>query len=291
MINWYPGHMAKAQQKLKERLQVIDVVIELLDARIPFSSRNPQLEELLEEQRRIIVLNKMDLADYETTKDWVAKLEQEAPTIAVNSLRGQRVSLILNRAQEMMVEEQEKLAAQGRRQKNIRLMIVGVPNVGKSQLINQLCNSGSARTGDTPGVTRGQQWVKLREGFELLDTPGVLWPKQDDEEVAFKLAATGAIKEGSYDQETVAYKLLKILEERAAAQLQERYKLDWLPTHTLELMEEIGRKRGCLMSGGKIDRQRTAEIILKDFRGGQLGRITLETPKEVSEDEDSRTDY
>lgn len=278
MINWYPGHMAKAKKKLKEKLTLIDVVIELLDARIPMSSRNPEIDELLQDKKRIIALNKMDLADKKINEAWVKKFSENQPTVAINSLNGQRVNLIISRARQLMTDRLEELAQQGRRKRDIRLMIVGVPNVGKSQLINQLSNRGGARTGGRPGVTRGQQWVKIREGFELLDTPGILWPKFEDEEVAFKLAATGAIKEDVYDRETVAYKLLKVLENIIPDTLQERFKLDKVSTDTLELMEDIGRKRGCLMSGGKIDRERTADIILQEFRKGKLGRISLELP-------------
>ncbi|SJZ63641.1 ribosome biogenesis GTPase YlqF [Selenihalanaerobacter shriftii] len=280
MINWYPGHMAKAKKKLQERLQLIDVVVELLDARIPVSSRNPNIDEILQDKKRIIVLNKMDLADKAITKAWKKKLAQEDPAIAVNSLNGQRINLITNHAKNLMADKLNKLVRKGRKKRNIRLMIVGVPNVGKSQLINQLCNRGSTRTGDRPGVTRGQQWVKIKKGFELLDTPGILWPKFESEEVAFRLAATGAIKSDIYDNETVAYKLLKFLKDVIPDTLQERFNLDYVSADTLELMEDIGRKRGCLMSGGKVDRERTADIILYEFRKGDLGRISLEIPSQ-----------
>ncbi|KXS45485.1 MAG: ribosome bioproteinis GTP-binding protein YlqF [Candidatus Frackibacter sp. T328-2] len=278
MINWYPGHMAKAKRKLEERLKLIDVVIELLDARIPMSSRNPDIDEILEDKKRIIALNKMDLADRKITKAWTKHLSQIAPTIAINSLNGQRVNLIINQAQNLMTKKLDKLVEQGRKKRDIRMMIVGVPNVGKSQLINQLSQRGSTRTGNRPGVTRGQQWVKIRDGFELLDTPGILWPKFEDEEVGFKLAATGAIKEDIYDAETIAYKLLKILKEMIPDTLEERFNLDYVSNDTLTLMEDIGRKRGCLMTGGKVDRERTGNIILQEFRKGELGRVSLELP-------------
>jgi ribosome biogenesis GTPase A len=270
--------MAKAKQNLEEKLKMIDVVIELVDARIPISSRNPEIDELLENKKRIFVLNKMDLADKLITESWVKKFNESVPTLAINSLNGQRISLLVRQAKKLMASKLEKLVQQGRKKRDIRLMIVGIPNVGKSQLINQLNNRGSTRTGERPGVTRGQQWVKLREGFELLDTPGILWPKFSDDEVAFKLAATGAIKAEAYDKETVAYKLLKILQEIIPDTLQERFDLDVVSNDTLRLMEDIGRKRGCLMSGGKVDRERTAGIILQEFRRGRLGRISLELP-------------
>ncbi|GAB6098922.1 ribosome biogenesis GTPase YlqF [Halanaerocella petrolearia] len=278
-IQWYPGHMAKAKNKVKERLELIDVVIELLDARIPLSSRNPDLENLLQDQKRIVVLNKKDLADPNATQSWLNYFsKQEIPVLTVNSLTGKGVNRVFEQANNLMADKREELATQGRRRKDIRLMIVGIPNVGKSQLINQLSNKNSARTGNKPGVTRAQQWIKLKKGFQLLDTPGILWPKFEDQEVGVKLGICGAIKEGSFDNELLAYKLVQILQELAPERLQQRFKLDYLTSDTYELVAEIGRKRGCLQSGGRIDRDRTSNIVLKEYREGKLGRLTLELP-------------
>ncbi|MBM7623539.1 ribosome biogenesis GTPase YlqF [Sporohalobacter salinus] len=276
MINWYPGHMAKAKEKLKENLKVVDVVIELLDARIPFSSRNPKFDSLIGDKKKVIVLNKMDLADKKITDIWVKRLSEEAPTVAINSLNGQRINLMISKVKNLMSDKLNQLKRQGRRKKPIRLMIIGVPNVGKSQLINQLCEYGSVKTGNKPGVTRGQQWIKMRKDLELLDTPGILWPRIDDEEISFKLAATGAVKEELYDSELVGYKLLKVLKDIISDTLEEQFDLSQVNNDTLELMEDIGRRRGCLMSGGKIDRERTGNIILNEFKSGKLGRISLE---------------
>ncbi|AGB40606.1 ribosome biogenesis GTP-binding protein YlqF [Halobacteroides halobius DSM 5150] len=278
-IQWYPGHMAKAMKKVKNRLDLIDVVIELLDARIPISSRNPDLDQLLEDKRRIIALNKKDLANQGLTNQWQEYFSNQGISVAaMNSLNGKGVKKLFALANQLMVDKQKELAAQGRKRKDIRLMIVGIPNVGKSQLINQLSQKGATRTGNKPGVTKAQQWIKLKEGFELLDTPGVLWPKFEEQEVGVKLAICGAIKEGNFDSELLAYKLVEMLQDIAPDKLKERFKLDYLTSDTYQLVADIGRKRGCLQSGGRIDRDRVSNIILREFKEGKLGRLTLERP-------------
>ncbi|TDX51959.1 ribosome biogenesis GTPase YlqF [Orenia marismortui] len=280
-IQWYPGHMVKAKRKVEEKLKLIDVVIELLDARIPLSSRNPDIDNLLEGQKRIIVLNKIDLAEPQQTKKWLNYFSEIAPTLAVNSLTGKGVNKILKLAKELMADDLAAMKEKGRMERDIRMMIVGIPNVGKSQLINQLSNKSSARTGNRPGVTRGEQWVKLRKGFELLDTPGILWPKFEDEEVGFKLAIAGAIREIIFDSELLAYKIVEILQEVAPEKLEERFNLEYLNSDTYELVADIGRRRGCLQSGGRIDRERVSDIIIREFREGKFGRLTLEVmPKD-----------
>ncbi|WP_027339982.1 ribosome biogenesis GTPase YlqF [Halonatronum saccharophilum] len=276
-IQWYPGHMVKAKRKVSERLGLIDVVIELLDARIPLSSRNPDIDDLLEGKNRIIVLNKEDLADPKETQRWEDYFSNIAPTLTVNSLSGKGVNGIIKVSKDLMEEEMKKWEEKGRTKKDIRMMIVGIPNVGKSQLINSLSNKKSARVGNKAGVTRGQQWVKLRKGFELLDTPGILWPKFEDQEVGFKLALAGAIKETLFDSELLAYKLLQILTDVAPQKIEERFNLDYVNPDTYELVADIGRKRGCLQSGGRIDRERVSDIIIREFREGKFGRLTLET--------------
>ncbi|MBM7555322.1 ribosome biogenesis GTPase YlqF [Halanaerobacter jeridensis] len=277
-IQWYPGHMDKAKKKIKKRLNLIDVVIELLDARIPLSSRNPDIDEVLKDKKRIIALNKKDLADPQVTKQWLDYFSETAPSLAINSLSGNNVKQIFSLADQLTQEEQAKALERGRKKRDVKLMIVGVPNVGKSQLINQLGNKNKTRTGNRPGVTRGEQWVKLQQGFELLDTPGVLWSKFNDEEAGVRLALCGAIKEGRFDNELLAYKLVQILQESNPERLKERYDLDHLSPDTYQLVADIGKKRGCLQSGGKVDRNRVSKIILKEFDEGKLGRITLEQP-------------
>ena len=280
-IQWYPGHMAKAKEKIKEKLNLIDVVIELLDARIPKSSRDPDLNDLIADKKRIIALNKKDLASKEETAKWINYLVHEAPTLALNSLQGQGVKKLLNIAQNLMKEELEKLVDKGQRKRKIRLMIIGIPNVGKSQLINQLSKKGRAKTGNRPGVTVGQQWIKLNKGFELLDTPGILAPKFEDDEVGVKLALCGAIKDSVVDNQLLAYKLVEILKEVAPQRLKERFKLDFLIDDTYQLVAEIAKKRGCLQSGARVDRNRVSNIILKEFREGKFGFLTLETVDKV----------
>jgi ribosome biogenesis GTPase A len=270
--------MDKAKKKIKKRLQLIDVVVELLDARIPLSSRNPDIDQILEGKKRVIALNKKDLADPNRTKEWLEHFSDSAPSVAINSLTGAGVDQIFPIIEKLTVEEQQKMVERGRNKRDIKMMIVGVPNVGKSQLINQLGNKNSARTGNKPGVTKGEQWVKLKEGFELLDTPGVLWSKFKDEESAVRLALCGAIKEGRFDNELLAYKLVQILSDVNPERLAERYNLEHVTSDAYQLIADIGRKRGCLQTGGKVDRNRVSNIILKEFAEGQLGKITLETP-------------
>ncbi|MGM0502206.1 MAG: ribosome biogenesis GTPase YlqF [Bacillota bacterium] len=280
-IQWYPGHMDKAKKKIEQRLKLIDVVIELLDARIPLSSRNPDIDQLLEDKKRIIALNKKDLADPNSTQEWLDYFSKSAPSVAINSLSGAGVNQIFSIAKKITAKELQKAVERGRKRKDIRLMIVGVPNVGKSQLINQLGNKNSARTGNKPGVTRGEQWVKLKKGFELLDTPGVLWSKFENKSAAIRLGLCGAIKEGRFDNELLAYKLVQILQQNSPDRLAQRYNLDYVNPDTYQLVADIGKKRGCLQSGGKVDRNRVSKIILKEFADGKLGRITLETPPEI----------
>ena len=276
-IQWYPGHMDKAKEKMEERLNLVDVVIELLDARIPLSSRNPDVDDMLDDQKRIIVLNKKDLADPKETKKWLDYFSDTAPSLAINSLSGDNITRLFPIIDDLTKEEQEKALARGRRDMNIKLMIVGVPNVGKSQLINQLGHKNRAKTGNKPGVTRGEQWVKLKKGLELLDTPGVLWSKFEDEDVGAKLALCGAIKEGRFDNELLAYKLVQILQKNNPERLKDRYDLDDLDSDAYQLMADIGKRRGCLQSGGKVDRNRVSNIILNEFDEGKLGRVTLES--------------
>ena len=277
-IQWYPGHMDKAKKKIEKRLKLIDVVIELLDARIPLSSRNPDIDNILEDKKRIIVLNKKDLADPNLTQEWLDYFSNFAPSIAINSLTGAGVNQIFSLANKLTAKEQQKALERGRKKKDVKMMIVGVPNVGKSQLINQLGNKNSARTGNKPGVTRGEQWVKLQKGFQLLDTPGVLWSKFEDEDAAVRLALCGVIKEGRFDNELLAYKLVQLLQNSNPDSLKERYNLDYVNPDAYQLVADIGRKRGCLQTGGKVDRNRVSKIIIKEFDEGQLGRVTLERP-------------
>ncbi|MFW6294888.1 MAG: ribosome biogenesis GTPase YlqF [Halanaerobium sp.] len=283
MIQWYPGHMAKAKRILKDDLKLVDIVIEVADARIPLSSQNPDLRKLITEQTKVTVLNKMDLADPEYNQKWLKhfKNKTDEDAVLLNSLTGEGVSelkSILNNTYDRIAAE---LSKKGRNPRRLRAMIIGIPNVGKSALINLLAGSNITTIGNKPGVTRGRQWVNVSKKIRLLDTPGILWPKFSDENKAYKLALTGAVDNDIFDKELAAYKLLKFIIEINEDILLDAYSLDFLEDHPYDVLADIGRKRGCLMTGAKVDRNRAAGIIINDFRDGKLGAITLEKPSEA----------
>ncbi|HWR43194.1 ribosome biogenesis GTPase YlqF [Sporomusa sp.] len=283
-IHWFPGHMAKAQRMIREQLSLIDVVIELLDARIPISSANPIIAELVGTKPRVVALNKSDLAESARTTEWIQHFRGLGfTTVPLDAASGKGSKELVNKVELEASEKIAKLTAKGIKGRAVRAMILGIPNVGKSSLINRLLGTATAKTGDKPGVTRGQQWLKVGKNLELLDTPGVLWPRMDDQEVAFKLAVTGAIKDDIYDMEKVILKLLEILRENYSSRLRERYKLseEQLPEDTGELLALIGAKRGCLKIGGVVDYEKVRRIILTDFRSGKLGQFTLDTPAQL----------
>lgn len=284
-IHWFPGHMAKAQRMIRQQLSLIDVVIELLDARIPASSANPMIAELVGVKPRVVALNKADLAEPARTIEWIQYFRSQGLiTVSLDAASGKGMKELVNKVEQEAGEKIAKLTAKGIKGRAVRAMILGIPNVGKSSLINRLLGSATAKTGDKPGVTRGQQWLKVGKNLELLDTPGVLWPKMDDQEIAFRLAVTGAIKDDIYDMQKVILKLLEVLRENYSDRLRERYKLsqEVLPENTAELLALIGAKRGCLRSGGVIDDEKARRIILTDFRSGKLGQFTLDDPKSAS---------
>ncbi|WP_425060825.1 Ribosome biogenesis GTPase A [Sporomusa carbonis] len=282
-IHWYPGHMAKAQRMIRGQLDLIDVVIELVDARIPLSSANPVIAELIETKPRVVALNKSDLAEPARTAEWLNYFRNRGLTaVTLDAASGKGTKELTGRVEQEANEKIAKLVAKGIKARAVRAMILGIPNVGKSSLINRLLGTATAKTGDRPGVTRGQQWIKVGKNLELLDTPGVLWPKMDDQEVAFKLAVTGAIKDDIFDMEKVILKLLGVLRESYSDRLVERYKLtQQLPEDTVELLAAIGAKRGCLRSGGVIDYEKAGRIVLTDFRTGKLGQFTLDRPEQM----------
>lgn len=288
-INWYPGHMAKTKRQIIEDLRLIDVVVELLDARIPLSSQNPDIGKWIQEKQRLIILNKSDLANEFENKKWIQYFEMQGiPAVLVDSNSGKGVQEAIRKIGAIYHEHEEKFAGKGRVGKSIRVMILGIPNVGKSSFINRITKKNSAKVGNRPGVTRQKQWVRISDNIELLDTPGILWPKFESEEVGLKLAYTGTIKDDILQTIEVGFSLLKYLISNYKINLVERYKLDENSVEqilskdleendkALEIMDEIGRKRGALMSGGMIDQEKVAKIILDDFRSGKLGRITLE---------------
>lgn len=289
-INWYPGHMAKTKKQIIEDLKLIDVVVEILDARIPMSSVNPDIRKYIENKNKVVVLNKCDLADEKENMKWVKEFQkQNIPAVLVESNSGKGVQDVIRQIEKVYGESKEQYSNKGRIGKSIRVMVIGIPNVGKSSFINRITKKVSANVGNKPGVTRQKQWVRVNERIELLDTPGVLWPKFENEEVALKLAYTGTIKDDILQKVDIAYSLLKYLIENEQDKLVERYKISKQEIkeelentnrmeneNILEIMYKIGKKRGAIVSGGQVDEEKTANIILDDFRSGKLGRITLE---------------
>ncbi|MGC7846697.1 ribosome biogenesis GTPase YlqF [Desulforudis sp. 1088] len=273
-VQWFPGHMAKARRQIKSQLKICDLVIELLDARIPRSSRNPSIDELLGAKPRVVVLNKVDLADAAMTRRWEKILAAGGdPVIQADSVKGAGIRSVV---EAILSIPQERLKR--RPGGSLRAVVVGIPNVGKSSFINRLVGQRAARTGRRPGLTRGPQWIRIGGDVELLDTPGILWPKFDDPLVGLKLAATGAIKEEVFSCEEIAGWLLGWLAEKAPAALAQRYDLPSAPADTAEVLGAVGLKRGVLLPGGRVDLERAAALIIKDFQDGRLGRFTLDDP-------------
>lgn len=277
-INWYPGHMAKTRRLIDENLKLIDVVVEILDARVPVSSRNPDFDTLFAAKPRVVVMNKFDLADERATAAWEKWYRDNGTRVLLsNSLNGKGVDRLAGEVKLAIADKLARDAARGVT-KAVRLMVVGIPNVGKSSLINRLAGRASAKTGDRPGVTRGKQWIRLKNGMELLDTPGILWPKFEDQRTGMHLAFIGSIRDEIMDVETLACHLLEYLRDHYAPLLVQRYKLDGdiSALEGYELLEYIGKKRGFVVSGGEIDTYRAANVILDEFRAAKIGRVTLE---------------
>ncbi|AKS38028.1 GTPase [Anoxybacillus gonensis] len=277
-IQWFPGHMAKAKREVTEKLKLIDIVFELVDARIPMSSRNPLIDEIIANKPRMMLLNKADMADPDVTKQWIEFFAtQQIEAIAIDSQSGTGVKQIVTVAKEKLRPKFEKMMAKGiKRPRAMRALIVGIPNVGKSTLINRLAGKHIAKTGDTPGVTKAQQWIKVGKELELLDTPGILWPKFEDEEVGFKLATTGAIKDTILNLQDVAVYALRFLAAYYPERLKERYALSDIPEDIVVLFDEIGKRRGCLAAGGVVDYDKVAELVLRDIRTEKLGRLSFD---------------
>lgn len=282
-LQWYPGHMAKTRRLIAENLKLIDVVVEIIDARVPFSSRNPDFDDLIAAKPRIVIMNKADLADENESAKWEAWYKKNGVGIIVaNSLTGKGVDKIAAEARNAIGDKIEKNAQRGL-SKAIRLMVVGIPNVGKSSFINRLSGRSAAKTGDRPGVTKGKQWINLKNGIELLDTPGILWPKFENKQVGLNLAFIGSIRDEIMDVEELACHLLEFLKGNYSEVLCARYKLtdDISDMSGYELLEYIGKKRGFVVSGGEIDTYRAANVILDEFRAAKIGRVTLETPSDT----------
>ena len=286
-FQWYPGHMTKAKRMMQENIKLIDLVIELVDARVPMSSRNPDIDELGKNKARLILLNKADLADEKQTEEWIGYFRGKGySAVKVNSRKGGGIKSIQGVIQEACKEKIERDRKRGILNRPVRAMVVGIPNVGKSSLINRLIGKASTKTGDKPGVTRGKQWLRIKGDAELLDTPGILPPKFEDQTVAVKLAYTGAIKDEIMNTELLAYSLCDYLRDNYPNELCTRYKLDTVEgLKGYEVLEKIGKKRGFVISGGEIDMERAANMVLDELRGAKIGHITLETPSQLNEQE------
>ena len=290
VINWYPGHMTKTKRQIIEDLKLIDVVVEILDARMPISSRNPDIEQYVKNKDKLLLLNKSDLADNVENINWINYFNSNGiEAILINSNTGEGIKQAIKKIEAIYSVNQTKFQAKGRVGKAIRVMVLGIPNVGKSSFINRVSNKNSAKVGNRPGVTRQKQWIRINENIELLDTPGVLWPKFENSETALNLAYTGTIKDDVLEIIEIGFNLIKFLVENYLDKLAERYKLnneeikDILSNEELqenerilEIMYLVGKKRGTIASGGNIDEEKTARLILDDFRNGKIGRITLE---------------
>lgn len=275
-INWYPGHMKKTSESISENLKKVDLVMELIDARAPVASRNPRIPILTEGKERIILFNKADLADEEENNKWMESFKKEKiPAVKINANQKKGFSKLFQTIDEVMKEKRKRDKEKGIKSKMVRAMIVGVPNVGKSTLINSLANRKSAKVGNTPGVTKQNQWIKVGNKLQLLDTPGVLWPKFESEKLALHLAFIGSIKDEVLPIEDVALKFIEFMRDEYPENLEKRYGVD-TNQMPLDIMEDIGRKRGAIISGGYIDYTRVTNIVLDEFRKGKLGRITLE---------------
>lgn len=291
-INWYPGHMAKTKRQIIEDLKLIDIVAEILDARIPISSRNPDIEQYIKDKDRLILLNKSDLADEEESNKWISYFNKNGiSAICINSNSGDGIKQAIKKMEDIYLEKQELYKTKGRIGKSIRVMVLGIPNVGKSSFINRISKRSSALVGNKPGVTKQKQWIRVKENIELLDTPGVLWPKFENEQVALNLAYTGSIKDDLLEITEIGFQFLKFMLKEQLQNIVQRYKLDLNIVNNilnkevdendkiLEIMHLIGEKRGAMLTGGDIDEEKISRILLDDFRSGKLGRITLEKVK------------
>lgn len=286
-IQWYPGHMSKARRMMEENVKLVDVVIEIIDARVPFSSRNPDFVKIAGNKPRIVVLNKIDLADDSMTKMWSKILEDEgAKVIAVNARDGKGMNQVLAAAKEVCKDKIARDKARGLINKPIRAMIAGIPNVGKSTFINKIAGKASAKTGNKPGVTKGKQWIKVKKDIELLDTPGLLWPKFEDKRVGINLALIGSIKEEILDVRELTFKMIELMRSYYKEQFINKYNIEQIEDKDLmTILEEITLKRNILMTGNEPDINRMSHILMEEFKNGKLGKVTIDRIENESEAE------
>ena len=282
-IQWFPGHMAKARRQVTEKLKLVDIIFELIDARLPLSSRNPMIDEVIGQKTRLLILNKADMADDHQTKKWIRYFEERGHrAVAINSFEGKGLQLVTTAAKELLAEKWERMASRGIKPRAIRAMIVGIPNVGKSTLINRLAKKNLAKTGNMPGVTKAQQWIKVGKELELLDTPGILWPKFEDQAVGYKLALTGAIKDTITNTEDLAVYGLHFLADHYPKRMEERYKLTEVDEDLVKTFDHIGKLRRAIGNGGEVDYEKVSELVVRDIRGQLLGKLTFDIVDEMS---------
>ena len=285
-IQWYPGHMTKAKRAMKEDIKLIDLVIELVDARVPLSSRNPDIDELAKGKARMVLLNKSDLADERVNAQWAAWFEaKNIHAVKVDSRNKGTLKQVQSVVQEACKEKIERDRKRGIMNRPIRTMVVGIPNVGKSTFINSFAGKACAKTGNKPGVTKGNQWIRLNKTLELLDTPGILWPKFEDQAVGLKLALIGSINDQILNKDDLACRCIRILKERYPGMVSQRFGLETEDKEPAAILEDVARLRSCLMKGGELDIARAAAMVLDDFRSGKLGRVTLERPEDYKDKE------
>lgn len=285
-IQWYPGHMTKAKRAMKEDIKLIDLVIELVDARVPLSSRNPDIDNLARGKARMVLLNKSDLADERVNAQWAAWFEaKNIHAVKVDSRNKGTLKQVQSVVQEACKEKIERDRKRGIMNRPIRTMVVGIPNVGKSTFINSFAGKACAKTGNKPGVTKGNQWIRLNKTLELLDTPGILWPKFEDQAVGLKLALIGSINDQILNKDDLACRCIRILKERYPGMVSQRFGLETEDKEPAAILEDVARLRSCLMKGGELDIARTAAMVLDDFRSGKLGRVTLERPEDYKDKE------
>ena len=278
-VQWFPGHMAKTKRLIQGNLKLVDVVIELLDARVPASSANPLIRELVGEKPRLVALNKADLADEAQTKKWITCFRSQGlSAMPIDSLAGTGLKALVQKAEMLARAKTHKLVAKGAKPRAARAMVLGIPNVGKSSLINRLAGAAKAKVENRPGVTRDKQWIRIGKNLELLDMPGILWPKFEDPTAGMRLAFVGSVSDEVYDVEATVKRLLEWLSARYPGRLEERYRLtrEEAGADAEALMEHIGKRRGCLLKGGLLDGEKVQRLLLSDFRGGKLGRVTLD---------------
>ncbi len=284
-VQWFPGHMAKTRRLIKESLSMVDAVTEILDARIPLSSRNPEIEQITAGKPRIILLNKCDVADEKITREWINYFESKGFTaLPVDCRSGKGLNAYRPAVRKALAEKIKSNEQKGMAGKSLRVMVVGIPNTGKSSFINRMAGKNRAQVADRPGVTRHNQWFNIGNGIELLDTPGVLWPKFDDPSVGDKLAFIGSVKDTVLDSETMAVRLIDVLKKEYPHTLSQRYKIngiDFAETESFEILELLGKKRGMLISGGEIDTERASVTLLDEYRAGKLGKISMEAPHDI----------